>query len=48
MLNQYFIMKIVILKRFSLKKILTDLEESEGKMSQMYKSMEMKQAEVER
>ena len=27
---------------------VVDLEDSEGKMSQMYKSMEMKQVEVER
>jgi len=29
-------------------RVQNDLEDNEGKMSQMYKSMEMKQVEVER
>ena len=44
MSKKYFIVKIVKFKSL----FFTDLEESEGKMSQIYKSMEMKQVEVER
>ena len=39
---------MLILKYFFWNQYVVDLEDSEGKMSQMYKSMEMKQVEVER
>ena len=39
---------MLILKQVFWTQFVVDLEDSEGKMSQMYKSMEMKQVEVER
>ena len=36
------------LKQVYWNQFVVDLEDNEGKMSQMYKSMEMKQVEVER